>query len=196
MTTTPAAPATNRPATDLPTGAGPVTVRRYWVEVQGARHTPERLLEYMLTHLDRVSPNLLARFTHEQGRMRAPQLGDTYHIQMLLLRPAYVRLEARSDLTVRLRTLRPHPESGWIEYRVHPQGPGHYRIEIESRVRSSNALDRAAYLLGVSFAQRLTWEITMRRVARASGGHVIRNGQSTEEHAWPLDPSFPRGTLR
>ena len=171
----------------LADGVGPVTQRRYWLDLSGTTRSAGETSDLLLQTLPELVPPALAHF-----RRRRPGQGDTgvedlFSILMIGLRRGRVRVAKLWENGFRLQTLRQHPESGWTEFRVLPlppsQGEGGQRLEICSLMRASSRLDRLAYLLGVSTLQRLTWESTLRRAQQVSGGRKTGQGQRTEE--WP-----------
>ncbi|WP_309571336.1 hypothetical protein [Deinococcus sp.] len=169
--------------TTLADGLGPVTVRRYWRDVQGARRPPEAVVTWVVDHFQEVMPRPLAFVWKTAGAAGQARVGDCFFL-ILLVRRAWVRLAVLEPHRFRNATLRHHPESGWVEFRAVPHRSGSYRLEIESQARSSTWMDRLAYLLGNSAVQRATWEIVLNRAVAFSGGAATIRGHHTTEHAF------------
>ncbi|WP_291425437.1 hypothetical protein [Deinococcus sp.] len=161
-------------------GVGPVTIRRYWVDVQHARKSPEDVVAGVLNHFPEVMPKLLATTTKVKGEPGVGHKGDRYFI-LMLLRRGYVETELVEPLRFRNRTLRMHPESGWVEFKAIPTGPGAYRLQVQSCVRASTRADRLAYLAGMSLAQRANWQTVLERALLLSGGTEVNRGTDTGE---------------
>jgi hypothetical protein len=161
-------------------GLGPVTERWYWLDVEGARLTPEQLVQRVLDDFPRIMPPVISSTRKVRGQSGQGKVGDRYFL-MLLMRRAWVETESLAPDTFRNRTLRHHPDAGWVTFHVEAQGDGGQRISVHSRVRSSTRLDRLTYLLGMHAVQRLTWETVLRRALAISGGRQIRRGHHTTE---------------
>ncbi|MGI8747899.1 MAG: DUF1990 family protein [Deinococcus sp.] len=171
----------------LADGVGPVTQRRYWLDLSGTTRSARETGELLLQTLPGLAPPALAHFRRLRPGQGDTEVGDLFSILMIGLRRGRVRVAQRWENGFRLQTLRQHPESGWTEFRVLPlptsQGEDGQRLEIRSLMRARSRLDRLAYLLGVSTLQRLTWESTLRRAQQVSGGRKTGQGQRTQE--WP-----------
>ena len=164
-------------------GVGPLTRRRYWLDVEGAQLTPEETIRQLLQGLPAHLPPLLARFRRVDQAERPTRVGDRFTVLMFGLRRGRVEVAGIGERSFRLQTLRQHTESGWLEFRAVPLDGGRVRLETESCMRSSSWFDRAAALLGVGILQRLTWEAGLRRTLQTSGGRKVHHGTSTLE--WP-----------
>ncbi|CAM3190454.1 DUF1990 domain-containing protein [Deinococcus saxicola] len=163
-------------------GVGPLTRRRYWVEVEGAARPPVELAEHWRNHLPDHAPKWLAWFRGLDHPVPPVNRGDRLRIQMLLIRRGRVVVEHVDPLGFRVRTLRLHPDAGTSDFRVYPgEGPGQMTLQIESLLRTNSLLDRLAYVLGVHAAQRRNWELTLDSVARSSGGRTVSRGYESLE---------------
>lgn len=177
-------------------GVGPLTRRRYWVEVEGAGHTPEEVAEHWRNHLPDHAPKWLAWFRGLDHPVPPVNEGDRLWIRMLLIRRGRVVIEHVDPLGFRVRTLRLHPDAGTSDFRVYPgEEPGRMVLQIESLLRTNSQLDRLAYIFGVHAAQRRNWELTLTSVARYAGGRIVNRGhESLEmpklEHTYHL-PEMP-----
>lgn len=166
-------------------GLGPVTERRYWLDVEDALLTPEQLVQRVLNDFPRIMPPVISWMHKVRGQAGRGKVGDRYFL-MLLMRLAWVETESLAPDTFRNRTLRHHPDAGWIIFHVEAQGDRVQRILVHSRVRSSTRLDRLTYLLGMRAVQRLTWETVLRRALAISGGRQIGRGHHTTEFPYVL----------
>lgn len=174
--------------TTLADGLGPVVGRHFWAEVAGARLTPPQIVARAADTFPALMPRPLAFVWKVSGDPGHAAPGDRYAL-ILAARLGATRLLVRDTLRFREQTLRHHPESGWVEFRAAPLDTGRVRLEVETCTRSSTWLDRLGYLLGVSYAQRRTWELFLRHVAAASGGRVLETGHDTAER--PYRPDHP-----
>lgn len=184
-------PARRRPPltpTTLADGLGPVVERHFWTEVAGARLTPAQIVARAADTFPALMPRPLAFVWKVSGDPTHAAPGDRYAL-ILAARLGATRLLLREPLRFREQTLRHHPESGWVEFRAAPLDAGRTRLEVETCTRSSAWMDRLGYLLGVSYAQRRTWELFLRNVADASGGRVLTTGHGTAERPYRPDRS-------
>ena len=183
-----------RPARRLPPdtltseadGLGPVTERWYWLDVKDMALTPEQLVKAVLDAFPRVMPPVIAWTRKGKGTPGLGSVGDRYFF-LLIVRRAWVQTDLLSPTSFRNRTLRHHPDSGWVEFSAVEQSGGVVRLLVHSRVRASTRLDRLTYLLGMREVQRLTWEIVLRRALALSGGRQVGHGHRTIEYAYALE---------
>lgn len=163
-------------------GVGPLTRRRYWLELEGVTLGAEETAEHWRNHLFEHAPKLLAWFRGLDHPVPPVRQGTRLWILMFLIRRGRVVIEHVGPLGFRAQTLRLHPEAGTTDFRVFPgEQPGQMRLQIESLFRSRSRFDRLAYLLGVHAAQRRTWELTLLSVARHAGGRSVNHGTETLE---------------
>lgn len=166
-------------------GVGPLTVRQYWVDIEGMRPSRAQLVGEVLQGLSSIFSSPLSVFRRARITEAPTAPGDTFTILMTGFRRGRVRVAEVSPEHFLLQTLKQHPESGTTEFRVDPlvgETTG-FRVSIVSRMRSSSWIDRVAYLVGMGILQRLTWETALRRVLRLSGGRKVSHGVAT--HEWP-----------
>lgn len=181
-------------------GVGPLTRRRYWVEVEGATRTPEEVADHWRNHLPEHAPKWLAWFRGLDHPVPPVERGDRLAIRMLLIRRGYVVVEHIDPLGFRVRTLRLHPDAGTSDFRVYPQEePGRLVLQIESLLRTNSQFDRLAYIFGVHAAQRRNWELTLTSVAGYSGGRIVSRGHESLEmpqvaHSYTL-PELPEAPV-
>lgn len=163
-------------------GVGPLTRRRYWLEIEGATLAAGEIAEHWRNHLPDHAPKGLAWFRGLDHPVPPVRRGTRLWILMFLIRRGRVVIDHVDPLGFRARALRLHPEAGTTDFRVLPDGPpGRTVLQIESLFRSHSHFDRLAYVLGVHAAQRRTWELTLRSVARHAGGRIVGHGTETLE---------------
>ena len=163
-------------------GLGPVTLRPYWVDVEGAKRPPEAVVKDVLDHFPDIMPWPFAMTFKVRGTPEVGRKGDRYFI-LMTVRRGFVETELVEPLRFRNRTLRLHPESGWVEFKAVPLNgsEGRYRLQVQSSVRTSTLADRLAYLMGMSGVQAHTWETVLQKALALSGGTEGGKGRDTEE---------------
>ncbi|GAB3831348.1 DUF1990 family protein [Hymenobacter jeollabukensis] len=177
----------SKPVQDADTGAGPFTVRRYYIDIAHPKLSATELMSRIQAHPEEFSPDLLADFEKKRGEAHKLQVDDEYHIKILGPWNGSVRVTKVGRQEFELCTLEGHPEAGTIRFSVR-QLPGQaaaLRFEIRSRARSRDGLVAFAYTtLGVGKrVQEQTWVTFCQRVAEASGGQPLDAVQvdTTEE---------------
>ncbi|UBV43072.1 hypothetical protein LAJ19_02275 [Deinococcus taeanensis] len=174
--------------TALPDGVGPVTHRRYWVEVRAPDVAPEVLTAEVLQRLPELAPRFAAWFRGLDAPLPSqggPPIGPGTRLRILMgfIRRARVTVEKHEPRRFCIRTLRLHADAGTVTFCAEPTSGG-LHLEIESVVRSSSWFDRFSYLAGAHALQRANWEAVLRGAAALSGGEVTGHGHRTEEHAF------------
>ncbi|CAM3177138.1 DUF1990 domain-containing protein [Deinococcus saxicola] len=163
-------------------GVGPLTRRRYWVEVENATQTAEEIAQHWRNHLPDHAPKWLTWFRGLDHPVPPARCGDRLWIRLFLIRRGRVVIEHIDPLGFRVRTLRLHPEAGTTDFRVYPgTQPGGMVLQIESLLRSNSHFDRLAYLLGIHAAQRHNWHLTLTSVAQHAGGRIVNRGTESLE---------------
>ena len=179
-------------------GVGPLTRRRYWIDIEDTVRSPEEVAEHWREHLPDHAPKWLAWFRGLDHPIPPVQRGDRLRIRMLLIRRGRVVIEHVDPLGFRVRTLRLHPDAGTSDFRVYPgEQPGQMILQIESLLRTNSQFDRLAYIFGVHAAQRRNWELTLLSVAKYAAGKIINRGHESLEvaqltHSFAL-PKTPVG---
>lgn len=164
-------------------GVGPVTCRRYWIDIASPRRPDTEVIDLMLQRLPHMIPPVLAAFRRVRRGREPTRVGDRFTVLMLGMRRGRVQVVEVGSTHFRLQTLRQHSESGWIAFCSEPLPADGYRLMVVSQVRASSWYDRVTYLLGVGILQRMTWESGLRRALKLSGGRKAGHGTSTVE--WP-----------
>lgn len=163
-------------------GVGPLTRRRYWVDIEDSAHTAEAVAEHWRNHLPDHAPKWLAWFRGLDHPAPPVQQGDRLWILMFLIRRGRVVIEHVDSLGFRARTLRLHPEAGTTDFRIYPgMKSGEMTLQIESLMRTHSRFDRLAYILGIHAVQRRNWELTLTSVARYAGGRIVNRGTESLE---------------
>lgn len=163
-------------------GVGPLTRRRYWVEVVASGRTAEDIAEHWRNHLPDHVPKGLIWFRGLDHPVPPVRQGDRLWIRIFLIRRGRVLIEHVDALGFRARTLRLHPEAGTTDFRVFPgDKPGELKLQIESLLRSNSRFDRLMYVLGIHAAQSRSWHLMLRSVAQYAGGQTVNHGTESLE---------------
>ncbi len=172
-------------------GVGPLMHRRYLVDIpRSSLRTDvgrDDLMRAIKRQIASLSPAALAAFRKSAGRTGEMRVGDEYVITMLGPWNGSVRVVdvARDSFT--LITLKGHPESGHITFRVRERGAqgGSLRVSIDSWARSRDATVDLAYAkLGIGkYMQAEVWVTFLHRVCTLAGMKQPPRVRITSEEA-------------
>ncbi len=158
-------------------GVGPLLHRRYTVEiprsVANEQVSSAVLMRAIKSQIAQLSPSALAQFRKTHGKPGEMRVGDEYDITMLGPWNGRVRVVSVARDSFTLITLKGHPESGHITFRVQElRAPGRpFRVSIDSWARSRNAsVDLMYAKLGVGKqVQARVWVTFLRRACALAG---------------------------
>ncbi len=158
-------------------GVGPLLHRRYSVDIPRSPATEHvnsvALMRSIKAQIARLSPSALAEFRKTNGEPGEMHVGDEYDITMVGPWNGRVRVVAVARDSFTLITLKGHPESGHISFRVQElRTPSHpLRVSIESWARSRDAgVDLVYAKLGLGkHMQAKVWVTFLQRACALAG---------------------------
>lgn len=158
-------------------GYGPLFHRRYQVDIEAPRLSPEELMAQIQRDVAAFAPSELADFKKVKGSLERMQVGDEYDITILGPWDGSVAVVDVAPTSFALVTLEGHPEAGEIRFRAlpHPERPGALRFQILSWARSRDMLVGLSYNEGKlgKEVQKNAWISFCECVVGASGGRQI-----------------------
>jgi hypothetical protein len=163
----------------LERGVGPLFHRRYRTRMQGARVSPEELIDRISSEPNLVAPTEFARFIKLSGDERRMAVGDELIVRMPGPWDGPVRVVDRTATSFRFVTLEGHLEAGQIEFRAYADGG--LVFEIESWARSGDRLSSLLFnkLRMAKEVQLHMWTSVLERAVRLAQGR--RDGSVTIE---------------
>jgi uncharacterized protein YbjT (DUF2867 family) len=161
-------------------GVGPLTRKRFWVDIEGSRHDPDALFEYFRTHLNELTPGFI-EVGAEPGTPTVVEEGATLTLSLPLRGHVQVRVAAASDRRITLLTVAGHPLAGAVRFLFDHHGPD-VRFEVQIYDRAANAVDFVAMRTVGDFVQSRAWHEVIANVVRAAGG-AARDGVKSESGA-------------
>lgn len=173
--------------TGLRNGVGPVVRRKVWAQVRGAQHSAQDVTQDLMQHFPEYMPSALSWVLRRRPRSAPVREGEKFDIQLFLLRRAKVKVDDITPLSFTIRTLRQHPDAGFVKIAARPIGGPNshdFELDIESIVRSSNVFDRAVYVSGIKWLQHFNWEIVLGRALEYAGGQIINRDALIEEYPY------------
>jgi uncharacterized protein (UPF0548 family) len=161
----------------LTSGAGPLYVRSYQVDLENPTVTREQLFQEIVKDINRFSPPEMAYFQRTKGDEGQLSVGDEFFIHIVGPWNGPVRVINVTPTSFTFVTLQGHLEAGQITFAVleHPERTDAIRFRIQSWARSSNTVTDLFYrTLGISrFAQTTMWTYFIEQVIEVSGGELI-----------------------
>jgi uncharacterized protein YbjT (DUF2867 family) len=162
-------------------GFGALQHKRFWVDIEASRHTPEALLdvfrrecaEIMPIEFD-IEPGVEASVVN-RGQTLTAALPGRGHIQM--------RVEESEPRKITFVTLEGHPIAGVVRFLSGGRGSA-VRFMVEVFARSASPFDFVAFKLGAQKVQELTWKTVCERMLERSGG-TSKDG--VQHHVEELD---------
>lgn len=160
-------------------GVGATYERSYRVRIARTELTPEQLMTRVMTDLNRLSPREVAEFDGQPADTPlAP--GVDFLVRMAAPWDAPVRVADRTPTSIRLATLRGHPEAGQVEFRSSwddtqtSAAGGELLFEIHSLARCADLPFKVLYnrLHVAAEMQLYMWVHFCQRVAEVAGGEV------------------------
>jgi NADH dehydrogenase len=184
MTPTPLDEALRRLAEDqqeqLPDddGVGPLRRKRFWVDIAGARLTPEELLLRVRARFG----DLMASFIDsraEPGSAATIEEDATLTLSLPLRGHMQVRVADLEPRAFTLVTLAGHPLAGAVRFLSEARGQN-LRFEIQVYDRAANVIDLVLMRTLGERLQDASWREMVENVARDSGGTVASVRQESE----------------
>jgi uncharacterized protein (UPF0548 family) len=164
------------PVQKLHDGVGPITYRRYTVEIIDLKQSAVELMTDIQCNIDHYAPELLAYFekTEDRDPTKNLRVGEEYFIDIAGPFNGPVRVVDVDKTHFVFITLEGHLEAGEICFRLYEK-PGQQDMvvfEIFSYARAGHKMSHLSYnVLGVAKqAQTAMWVSFCERVLEASGG--------------------------
>jgi uncharacterized protein YbjT (DUF2867 family) len=149
-------------------GVGPLSRKRYWVDISGSKLDADGLFEYVRTHLAELMPPLV-EMKAEPHATTCIEEGETLTLGIPVRGNIQVRVVEVADRRITLLTVAGHPIAGAVRFMV-GQRPDGIRFEIEVYDRASSTFDELLMRTAGEWLQRVTWTGLAHRVANAAGG--------------------------
>ncbi len=149
-------------------GVGPLTRKRFWVDIRGGRFAADEMFEYVRDHLGELMPAIVDMQAEPHAPARVEE-GNTLTLQIPLRGHVQVRVAEASERRITLLTVTGHPIAGAVRFLVEPRDDG-VRFEVQVYDRSATVLDEIAMRTVGRWLQNGTWTRLAENVARAAGG--------------------------
>jgi NADH dehydrogenase len=160
-------------------GIGPLTRKRYWADIVGARLDDTGLLDYVRLNFASVAPAVMAAGA-EPGTPSIVEEGVTLTLELPLRGHVQVRVVEVDDNRVTLMTLDGHPLAGAVRIQTESLGDAvRFEVQVYDRAASIPDLVLMRTLGGV--VQDRAWMQLLENAVKASGGRAtdIRHTSET-----------------
>jgi hypothetical protein len=155
-------------------GYGPLLERSYVAVIEGAKLTPESILDRVRSEFVCFAPAETARFCcRSRGEGQALQIGDVLEIELALVGNCAVKVVHVDDLRLTMRTLAGHPEAGLISFSAGRDEQERPTFEIRSRTRANGLLNFAGFLIVGKQMQARCWINFIGNLVESLGGQII-----------------------
>ena len=170
----------------LESGAGPLFVRSYQVNITHPQYDAAGLMQHMITNFNTYTPQEMAHFEKTKGDPNKLAVGDEYYIHIIGPWDGPVRVINVTPTAFTFVTLKGHLEAGEITFSTkdRPQQGADLRFRIQSWARSANPITDIVYrIFRVSrFAQTTMWTAFCEQVVQESGGERQGNIEVMTHH--------------
>jgi len=170
----------------LSSGAGPLYVRSYQVDIAHPQYDPEGLMKRIVEDPNTFTPQEMAHFDKTKGDPACMAVGDEYYIHIVGPWDGPVRVIDVKPTEFTFATLKGHLEAGEITFSAarHPTDDSLLRFAIRSWARSSNTITDVFYrVFGVlRFAQTTMWTAFCEQVVTESSGELVGKIEVATHH--------------
>jgi NADH dehydrogenase len=151
-------------------GTGALKEQRYWAEIRDSALDADALFAVLRREFGSLTPDLLLEVGVEPGTPVELEEGNTLTMALPFRGNIQVRVAEIRGREITCLTLRGHPLSGAIRFKVEEVGTNRLRVEVRSVTRASGILDWVGmHTLGKP-AQRRTWRSLVQSLLERSGG--------------------------
>lgn len=160
-------------------GVGPLTRKRFWVDVRDTSLDADRLFDHVRCHLAELMRPMVQIKNGADGD-RAVEEGDTLTMEIPVRGEVQVRIAEVMDRRLTLLTVAGHPIAGAVRFLVEPRdGALHFEIQVYDR--PATVIDQLMMRTVGHWLQQNAWVSTAQRVAGAAGGTASEVQSSSEE---------------
>lgn len=149
-------------------GVGEMLRKRFWVDIRGAKSSPERLLAHFRKRFADITPSHV-EVGSEPDTPEEIRWGTTLTLTLPLRGHVQVRVIEVRPNAVTMVTLVGHPLAGCVRFLSEARGEV-VRFEVQTYDRAANAFDWLALHPVGNRLQDFTWKRTLRQVVEDSGG--------------------------
>jgi uncharacterized protein YbjT (DUF2867 family) len=160
-------------------GVGPLTRKRFWIDIRGAARDADALFDYVRGHMAELLQPMVTVKRGVDGN-RPVEEGDTLTLEIPVRGECQVRVAEVMDRRLTLLTVAGHPIAGAVRFLVEPNEDA-TRFEIQVYDRPATVVDRLIMRALGEWLQRAAWISTAQRVARAAGGSASDVHSSVDE---------------
>jgi NADH dehydrogenase len=160
-------------------GVGPLTRKRYWVDIRGSAYDADGLFAYVRTHLADLMPEMVGMKAEPHAKTRIDE-GETLTLSLPLRGHVQVRVAEVADRRITLLTVAGHPIAGAARFSVESRGDA-LRFEIQVFDRAASTFDELLMRTAGGWLQQMAWIGLAQNVAKAARGQSTQVQSAQEE---------------
>jgi nucleoside-diphosphate-sugar epimerase len=161
-------------------GVGPLTRKRFWVDIVGSRFDAERLIDFVRLNFARLAPAIMAAGA-EPGSPTIVEEGATLTLDLPLRGHVQVRVVEVDEQRFTLMTLDGHPLAGAVRIQSESPRTDTVRLEIQAYERAASLPDLLLMRSLGGVLQNHAWTQLLENVAQEAGGKSGEVNQASEK---------------
>ena len=161
-------------------GIGPLTRKRFWIDIVGSRFDPERLIDFVRLNFARLAPAIMSAGA-EPGSPTIVEEGATLTLDLPLRGHVQVRVVEVDEERFTLMTLEGHPLAGAVRIQSESPRTDTVRLEIQAYDRAASLPDLLLMRSLGGVLQNRAWTQLLENVAKEAGGKAGEVNQASEK---------------
>lgn len=163
-------------------GVGPLTRKRFWIDIVGSRFDPDRLIDFVRLNFARLAPSIMSAAA-EPGSPTIVEEGATLTLDLPFRGHVQVRVVEVDERRFTLMTLDGHPLAGAVRIQSETPRSDTVRLEIQAYNRAASLPDMLLMRSLGNVLQNHAWTQLLENVAKESGGQAGEVKQASEDLA-------------
>jgi NADH dehydrogenase len=160
-------------------GVGALKRKRYWIDIQSCRLSPEELFAHFREHFNQVTP-VFVDVGAEPSVSDQIEEGETLTLALPMRGHVQVRVAELTPRSATCLTVEGHPLAGAVRFAAKRVGDA-VRFEVEVFERAANVLDLIAMRTLGDRLQDHTWEQVVERMVERGAGTAPDGVQHSSE---------------
>lgn len=160
-------------------GVGPLTRKRFWIDIAGSGFEADRLVDHVRLNFARLAPSIISAGA-EPGSPTVVEEGATLTLDLPFRGHVQVRVVEVDEQRFTLMTLEGHPLAGAVRIQSESLGADRVRLEVQAYDRAASLPDMVLMRTLGGVLQNRAWNQLLENVARDVGGEAGEVQQSSE----------------
>ena len=160
-------------------GIGPLTRKRFWIDITGSPYDAERLIDHVRLNFARLAPSIMSADA-EPGSPTIVEEGATLTLDLPFRGHVQVRVAEVDEQRFTMMTLEGHPLAGAVRIQTEPLAADGVRFEVQAYDRAATLPDMLLMRTLGGVLQNRAWTQLLENVANDVGGLPGDVQQSSE----------------